>query len=134
LSKKKLKRVMVFGVFDRFHPGHKSFLQQAAKYGRVIAVVARDSAVKKIKGRMPRERERVRLGKIKKVERAVLGDNAQGTYAVIKKYEPDIICLGYDQRSLAKDLQRRMKRKTFLQIKLIRLKAYRPQRYHSSRM
>lgn len=41
---KKFNRVMVFGVFDGLHPGHRAFLRQARKKGdKLIVVVARDN-------------------------------------------------------------------------------------------
>lgn len=132
-----MKRVMVFGVFDGFHPGHRSFLTQAAKHGKIIAVVARDSSVKNIKGRMPRERQHTRLRRIRNMARvrfAVLGDMRQGTYAVIKKYKPDLICLGYDQRFLAADLRKKMRQGATPRIKVVKLKAYYPRKFHSSKM
>ena len=43
------KKVMVFGVFDRLHPGHLSFLEQASKHGNVVAVITRDDVVKALK-------------------------------------------------------------------------------------
>jgi len=32
---KKNVKVMVFGVFDRLHSGHRAFLRQAKKHGKV---------------------------------------------------------------------------------------------------
>ena len=41
---------MVFGTFDVIHPGHRFFLEQAALKGdRLVAVIARDEFVNKIK-------------------------------------------------------------------------------------
>jgi len=38
------KRVMVFGVFDGLHEGHKSFLRQARKYGGELRAVVAQAA------------------------------------------------------------------------------------------
>lgn len=135
LSRKREKKVMVFGVFDRFHPGHESFLRQAAQYGKVIAVVACDLVVKKIKGRMPCELQSVRLRRLRKIPHvwsAVLGDARQCSYAVIKKYKPDVVCLGYDQVRLAKDLKEKMNCGRIPKIRLIKLSPHSPKRFHSS--
>jgi len=129
------KLVMVFGVFDGLHPGHFYFLRQAKKYGKVIAVVARDSAVFKLKKRKPVQSEKKRLRammKVKGVTLAVLGDKKQGVYSVIKKYKPNIICLGYDQGLLKKDLEEKMFKKFFAVIRLIQLAPYRPHEFHTS--
>lgn len=135
--KKIMKRVIVFGVFDGFHPGHESFLRQAAKNGSVAVVVACDFAVKKIKGRAPRESQSVRLRRLRRVpyiRSVVLGDTKQGSYAVVKKHKPDIICLGYDQKYLGEDLKKKMRRGIIPEVKMVRLKSYYPHKYHSSKL
>ena len=129
------KKVMVFGVFDWLHPGHLSFLKQAAQYGdELIVVVARDSSVKKLKNKIPVHNEKERLLMIKKeplVHLAVLGDSRLGSYDVIKKYKPDLICLGYDQKYLEKDLKQRMEEKKIPLVSLIVLDSYEPDRFHT---
>lgn len=133
-----LETVMVFGVFDGLHPGHRYFLRQAKRYSRkLIVAIARDSAVKKLKSKKPKENERDRLAsvrKIREVSRAVLGDTQQGSYAVIKKYKPDIICLGYDQKRLGKDLKMRMRQGLVPKIRSVQLKAYQARRFKSSKI
>ena len=47
-------RVLCCGTFDYLHPGHLSFIEQAAALGdELFAVVARDENVKIIKGHYP---------------------------------------------------------------------------------
>lgn len=132
------KKVMVFGVFDGLHPGHRSFLRQAKHYGKkFIVVVARDSTVMKLKGKMPEVNERKRLAalrEVKEVSRAVLGDTKQGSYGVIKKYKPDAICLGYDQKWLEKDLKMRMEQLLIPKIHIIYLKPFHSDKFKSSKM
>lgn len=132
------KKVMVFGVFDRLHPGHRAFLKQAERYGKkLIVVVARDSVAWRLKKKKPKQSERVRLRVIRKVRgvsRAVLGDQRQSTYGVIKKYKPNLICLGYDQKWLGIDLKKRIKRKLVPRIRVIKLKPYHPEKFKSSKM
>ena len=133
----KMRRwVMVFGVFDGLHPGHRVFLRQAKKYGgKLIAVVARDAAVRGLKGRLPRERERARLAKVRQAEgvsHAVFGDAGQGSYGVILRWKPDVICLGFDQSELEKDLKNRMRKGIIPRIILERLKPYHPDKFRSS--
>ncbi len=127
---------MVFGVFDRLHPGHLSFLKQAKKYGeKLIVVVARDSAVFKLKKRRPAQSEKKRLQNLRKISlatKAVFGDQRQGSYGIIKKYKPEIICLGYDQERLLRDMRDKIKLGKIPPIKLIKLKSYHPYKFHSS--
>ena len=55
-------KVMVFGTFDILHPGHLNFFKQAREFGNfLIAVIARDKTVLKIKGRLPKNNEKKRL-------------------------------------------------------------------------
>jgi len=127
----KKKIVMCFGTFDSPHPGHISYLKQAKKYGNyLIVVVARDKNVKKIKGQLPRKNERERLEEIKKIKfvnEAALG-RIKNKYNIIKKYNPDIICLGYDQEVDLKKLRKECKGK------IVRLKSYRENKYKSSKL
>lgn len=127
---------MVFGVFDRLHPGHRAFLRQTKKWGsKLIVVVARDRAVFKLKNKWPQENEKTRLknaAQLKIVSRAVLGDTKQGSYNVVKKYKPDIICFGYDQQQLMRDIKQKIKSGEIARIKLIKLKSYQPKKFHSS--
>jgi FAD synthetase len=123
-----MKTVLVFGTFDILHKGHLSYFNQARKYGDyLIAIVARDKTVLKIKGKLPRDNELKRLKKVQKeVDKAVLGF-IYDKYKVIKKFKPDVICLGYDQ---IVDLEKLKKFK----IHIKRLKACEPHKYKSSKL
>ena len=124
-----MKKILIFGTFDILHKGHLNLFKQARKHGDIlIAVIARDKTIKKIKGKNPRHKEKTRLKNIKKyVDKAFLG-NKTNKYAVIKKIKPDIICLGYDQNSFTKNLKKHFKKK------IIRLKPYKPDIYKSSKI
>ncbi|MBW2977337.1 adenylyltransferase/cytidyltransferase family protein [Candidatus Woesearchaeota archaeon] len=123
-----MKKIMVFGTFDVLHKGHLNFFSQAKKHGDyLIAVVARDKTVKEVKGIFPRHNEKKRLVEVKKhVDKAVLG-YIRDKYKVISKFKPDIICLGYDQRSFINGLKR-------FKIPIKRLKAYMTHKYKSSKI
>ena len=95
-----MKTAMAFGTFDLLHPGHINFLSQAKKHGELIVIIARDRTVKKIKGKLPLHNEKQRLGAVKSLKLAskVILGSLIDKYAAIKKYKPDIIALGYDQK------------------------------------
>jgi len=127
-------KVLVFGTFDILHPGHISFLKQAHEHGEnLVVIVGRDETVKKIKGKYPRNSEDKRLKVVKeldfinKVRLGELGD----PYGVIREEKPNIICLGYDQRSFTKDLKNKIK-EFELNTNIVRLEAYKPEKYKSS--
>lgn len=123
---------MVFGTFDGLHAGHLNFFQQAKTQGDyLIIIVARNSNVKKIKGHLPKLDEKKRLVNVKAAgigDKVILGE-IKNPYAVIKKFKPEIICLGYDQNSFCQNLK-----SSFSKVKVTRLKSYKPTIYKSSKM
>jgi FAD synthetase len=126
-----VRKVMCFGTFDNLHPGHLSYLSQARGYGDyLIAVVARDVNVKKLKGRLPRQKEKLRLSKVKNlsfVDEAVLGQ-LRDKFGIIKKHKPPVICLGYDQTVDTRELEK------VFPGKIVRLKPYKEYIYKSSKL
>jgi len=132
----KNKKVMVFGVFDRLHPGHVSFLEQAAGHGdELIAVVTRDEMVRQMKNKIPMDTEAIRQENVRKivhVDRVVMGDVVLGSYDVIHNHQPDIICLGYDQHGLREDIQSRISRGEIAPIEIATMKAYKANMFHTS--
>lgn len=127
---------MVFGSFDLMHPGHLNFLRQAKSYGdKLVAVVARDSSIQKIKNFTPKYSERDRLEHIRDmpmVDKGVLGYE-KDPYEIVEEINPDIICLGYDQNSYSDNLEEELKKRE-MEIKIIRLSPYRPDLYKSSKL
>jgi len=128
-------RVMVFGTFDIFHPGHRSFLRQAKKFGDyLIVVVARDKTVARIKSNVLNgERKRLRNIKESKLADKVILGSLIDKYAAIKKYRPDTICLGYDQKYFTRGLKKKLDN-FGLKNKIVRLKPYKPGTYKSSKL
>lgn len=126
-----MKKVMAFGTFDRLHPGHLNFLEQAKAVGdHLTVVVARDKNVQRFKGRSPNDNEEQRkknVGKLGCVDRVVLGQQ-KNIYNVILRNNPDIICLGYDQRVDVSEL------KKVFRGKIMRLKGYKPEIHKTSKM
>lgn len=129
------KRVVVFGVFDGVHDGHRSLFRQARKYGdELIAIVGRDEICMRLKNRKPRhsENERVELVAAEElVDKAVLGDSELSTYTVLVQLNPDVVCLGYDQEELERDLKNWVQAHN-KKIEIHRLKPYKPEEFHSS--
>jgi FAD synthetase len=135
VEKKENKKVMVFGTFDIFHQGHKSLLGQAHRHGDfIVAVVARDKTVKLVKKKEPRNKEqkRVKILRESKMANLVVFGGLKDKYAVIKKYQPKVICLGYDQKVSMKELKKKLLEFGLDETKIIRLKSYYPKKYKSS--
>jgi len=131
-----MKKVLVAGTFDIIHPGHLNFFEQArAKGDFLIIIVARDRTVREIKKHSPKNPENIRLNTLQnlKIANKVVLGNLDDKYGTIKKFKPDIICLGYDQKVFTKNLTKNLKQ-LGLQPKIIRLKAYYPNKYKSSLM
>jgi FAD synthetase len=132
-----MKRVLVFGTFDILHPGHASFLRQARRRGSILlAAVARDGFVASFKGRPPRHTEVERKRALRAtglVDAVYLGDRSPGSYAVVKRLRPDVICLGHDQHLLEADL-REWIRRSGIKLEVHRLRGYRPDIYKSSKI
>lgn len=133
---KKNFTVLVFGTFDLLHAGHRSFLRQAKRFGnRLIVAVGRDRVVARLKRRVPQHSERKRLSGVASlpyVHRAVLASsNPLHRYRFIKRLQPNIIALGYDQRHFTKNLHRELKAHG-INCRIIRLKPYKPQHFKSS--
>lgn len=128
-------KIMVFGTFDLFHPGHKNFLKQAKDQGDcLIVVVARDKTVTELKKCKPANSEQYRLKKVKErklADKVILGGLGD-KYKVIKKYKPDVICLGYDQKYFTKNLRSKING-LGLKTRVIKLKPYKPEVYKSSK-
>lgn len=120
---------MCFGTFDKLHPGHISYLEQARKYGDyLVVVVARDERVKKLKRKLPSENEKIRLDNLDKldiVDKAILG-NIENRYKVIEDEKPDVICLGYDQQVDIEKLEE------IFRGEIIRLKPFKEDVYKTS--
>ncbi len=132
-----MKKVLVFGTFDIFHEGHRNFLKQAREHGDFLCVVvARDATVVEAKGVPLQNDEQIRLANIKNsdlVKETMLG-SLNDKYAVVKKYSPDVICLGYDQKFFIDNLQEKLNEFGLNNTKIVRLKSYHPEKFKSSKL
>ena len=130
-----MKKVMAFGSFDILHEGHKHYLMEAKGYGDyLIVVVARDSNILRFKGRKPKNDENYRLEQVRNldfVDEAVLGDK-EDILKVLDKYRPDIICLGYDQKTINEKKLKEELEKRKIKAELVRAKPYKENIYKSS--
>ena len=130
-----MRTVLVFGVFDRLHPGHIAFLQEAKTLGdRLVVNIAQDEIVVELKRRTPVQSIDVRkqvLTDRPEVDEVIDGDLTLGTYSALNIVKPDIVAFGYDQDALRDDLERFLA-STGQSIKLVTLSPHKPEVYKSS--
>ena len=97
--------------------------------------MALDQTIKKVKGKKPKYNQAMRLDHIRElsfVDKAVFGDE-EDKFRLILKFEPDFICLGYDQEAFTDNLQEKLYEKG-LKTKVIRLRPYREDVFKSSKL
>ena len=132
-----MEKVITFGSFDILHEGHKHYLNEAKGFGDyLIVIVARDENIVKFKGRKPKNDENYRLEQVKKlnfVNEAVLG-HKEDILKVLDDFEPDIICLGYDQKTIEDGKLKLELEKRNLKAEIVRAKPYKEDVYKSSKM
>jgi FAD synthetase len=116
MTKKKV--VLASGTFDLLHYGHVKYLEEAKRIGgknaELIVIVARDSTVKKRKGRktvMPEGQRRSLVEALKVVDEAILGCEDFDMIKVVEKTNPDIIAVGHDQSDIEKEVRKALVKK-----------------------
>ena len=128
---------MVFGSFDLVHKGHIYFFKKAKKLGKeLIVIIARNKTIKKFKNKPPLYDEEQRIQHVKDTnipDKVILG-HKKDPYKIIREIKPDIIALGYDQDSFTKGLEQELKNRNLTNIKITRLKSYKPELYKSSKL
>ena len=101
---------MAFGVFDHFHKGHEYFLSEAkSRCDELVVVVTVPGIVELLKKRQPDHSLEERKAHIATFDASlsiVSGDEALGSWQVLRMHEPDIVFLGYDQQGIARELDK----------------------------
>jgi len=126
---------MIFGTFDGVHDGHRSLFAQAVEHGDwVMAVVARDETVEKVKGQRPQCDECDRIAELLQI--SVLDDIIMGSLEgekcdVVREHKPDIVMIGYDQEHFIDDLYA-LADEDEQDFVIVRARAYEPSVYKSS--
>ncbi|MEM1619899.1 MAG: DUF357 domain-containing protein [Fervidicoccaceae archaeon] len=116
-------RVVVAGTFDLLHPGHVWLLRKASEIGEVHVIVARDSSVRKFKGRDPIVPEDSRLyiiENLKPVRRAHLGDPEDYLKRVVE-LKPDVVLLGPDQWPREPELEAELRARGLRDVRIVRV-------------
>ena len=131
-------RVIVFGAFDRLHPGHHNFFRQAGALGsRLVVIIARDSWIRENKKREPREQEEIRQRRVAErleVNEALLGDEwpCDDPYRLLSALEFDVVALGYDQKPSDETVRMELSKRGKERVRVVRLRPFYPGRFKSS--
>lgn len=128
---------MAFGSFDVLHKGHEAYLKEAKSFGDyLVVIVARDENILRFKGHKPKNDENSRLEQVKKldfVDEAILG-HKDDILEVLEEFKPNIICLGYDQKTMDEESLRKELEKRNLKAEIVRAKPYKEDVYKSSKL
>lgn len=92
----KKKIILTGGKFNKIHPGHVWLLKKAKKLGHLIVVLAHDVHNKRPYA-VSAEKRRKQLEALGVADKVVIGDKRKFV-KVVKKYKPNVIVLGYDQK------------------------------------
>ncbi|RLI22487.1 FAD synthase [Candidatus Bathyarchaeota archaeon] len=129
---------MASGTFDLLHLGHVKFLEEAKKAGgpnaKLVVIVARDSTVKKRKGRppiIPEDQRRALIEALKVVDEALLGYEDFNIEQTIEKIKPDIIAVGHDQTGIEREVRKFIEEKG-LKIEVVRIRKFGKEELNSS--
>ena len=122
-GRKRIKVVFIGGGFEIIHRGHLYTISKAKSLGDVlVVVVARDSTIRRRKGREPISDETQRLlllSSLRQVDAAILG--VQGNiYDTLERVKPDLVALGYDQHHLESEIERESKARG-IRLEVVRL-------------
>jgi FAD synthetase len=99
-----------------------------------VAAIARDAFVARFKGKQPVHDENERLRQLLDtglVDEACLSDTEPGTYSVLERLRPEVVCLGHDQEALRANLLAWLQARG-LSVDVVTLDALEPHRYKSS--
>ncbi len=128
---------MAFGSFDLIHPGHLYYLKESKKYGdKLIVGVATDQNILELKGRKPLYNEKERLLEVKNLniaDEVRLGNDNRNVYDILEEVNPNVICLGYDQKPSNEELKKELKLRK-INAEIIRIDAFNPEKYKSSKL
>ncbi len=129
------KAVLIFGVFDMLHPGHKYLINEALKFGGILHIcLATDEYVKTYKNKQSVNDYLTRENKIKTDFPNVVihkGDTQIGKWTIFKHVTPNIVVFGYDQLDLMKAAKEYLQNIN-IDIQCISIPAYNPQIYKTS--
>lgn len=133
------KRVMIFGTFDGLHPGHKFFIKESARTGdELIVVLSSDNYIRSMKKSEPLQsysHRKILLEEQEEVNLVIPADEELGSFHVLEREDPAIVCLGHDQTALKVSLEQWLaSHLSFVKPKIIVLSPFRRDLYSSTQL
>jgi FAD synthetase len=132
------KRVLAAGKFDILHLGHLAYLEQAKEIagedGELIVVIALDKTVQRERGAppvFPQEQRRRLVESLAVVDKAVLGYDTSDHTIIVTEIKPDIVALGYDQKTDIRSLEKHFQEKN-MTTEIVRLEQRKADGLYSS--
>ena len=94
-----MKKILCGGCFNKIHKGHVYFLKQCKSLGKLNVVVSNDviNRHKYKEQAVSAETRKKNIEKLKIADKVVIG-NKDNRLKTVRDIQPDIICLGYDQK------------------------------------
>ncbi len=92
-----MKVVLIGGKFNKIHQGHLWLLKKAKSLGDKLVVVLANDVHNKRPYSLPAAKRKKLLAATKIPDRIVVGD-PKDYFKVVKRFKPDVIVLGYDQK------------------------------------
>lgn len=130
---------MIFGTFDGLHPGHKFFIEESARTGdELMVVLSSDHYIRLMKKSEPlysySQRKNL-LEECNEVKKVIRADEELGSFHVLERENPAIVCLGHDQTALKESLDHWLdSHLSFVKPKVIIIPPFRRHLYSSTIM
>ena len=114
-----MKIILTGGKFNKIHPGHIWILKKSKRLGTLVVVLAHDKHNKRSYAVSAGKRKKM-IESLRIADKVVVGSST-GFVGVVKKYKPNVIVLGYDQKIPDKITDDYIKKN---KIKTIKFKKY----------
>lgn len=128
-----MKKGLVFGSFDHFHPGHQWLLARAKNAcDHLTVIVAPDESILRRKHRTPAHALDQRLNAVKEsrlADEVLAGDIQEGEWSIFQHNTVDVVFVGYDQHELLASLK---KIQPVYSFQIVQFASHHPDRYKSS--
>jgi FAD synthetase len=130
-----MKKILLFGSFDGIHQGHENLVSQAEDLGDEVTIaLASSQFIEKTKKSKPvfneKQRKEFLENHFPNIKISTC-DEEINSWNILKKINPDIILVGYDQDDMEESLKKFIT-KNSLNIEVKKAESFKPEFYKSS--